>query len=290
MAQDSNSDKPINAALIESGLQQGSLLPLLPYLVLFDPNERASSISRPITDIHQHQPKTPDVPRHAYGASVPSKAGEQLIVISQTCDIARATNIEPCVLAARVFVTGDQREIAMAQVGSVRKFMLRRTDDKRAMIVDLTSTVLIEKPVLRGLKHEFGPPDAATARAFRRWVGERFSRPDFPDGFVAAVIDPIGARLQEISAAGDPRLYALERVLLRTPMPDDAEPFPVNVVALIPPESDTSTLRTDLLSLLLDLSRAVDRKRALEPRLDVRSLDEFSATQLLSTESFPLGG
>jgi hypothetical protein len=289
LAPGTSSDKPINEELIESGLRQGSLLPLLPYLVLFDPNERTSSISRPITDIHSHQPKNPEVPKHAYGASVPSKTGERLIVISQTCDIARPTSTEPCVLAARVFVTGDPKEIAIAQA-SVRKFMLRRIDEKRAMIVDLTAIVQIEKPVLRGLQHEFGPLDSSVERTFRRWIGQRFARPDFPDGFVTAVLDPIASRLEELAAAGDKRLYALDRVLFRTPMPEDVEPFPVDVIVLIPSENDGVALRTDLTSLVLDLFKAIDRQRTHEPQLDVRVLGDFSAAELLSTEAFPIGG
>jgi hypothetical protein len=73
-------------------------------------------------------------------------------------------------------------------------------------------------------------------------------------------------------------------------MPEDVEPFPVDVIVLIPSENDGVALRTDLTSLVLDLFKAIDRQRTHEPQLDVRVLGDFSAAELLSTEAFPIGG
>lgn len=130
--------------------------------------------------------------------------GDQLVVVSQICDIVRNPEVEPYVEAARAFWTTDRTVIRNAKTNSVRSFCLQRgvTEDGqgRGLIVDATFRIYVRKQDLLHLTSNPGlDADDKQGRArFRQWLGARYNRQPIPDHLVDAVQRPVVDGLKKL--------------------------------------------------------------------------------------------
>lgn len=284
----SSSDN-IGEQLIAAGWRQGSLLPALSHAAIFLPGSPASSTSRSVRTPTSVEPAPNEVEsiRHAV-AIQPQRSAYRFVVISQTCDIARESDTEPFVDVAVAQFANERR--AKEARSSVRLFLL---DESRYLIVNACYLAQVEKPLLLSLKPEQGPPDDETARRFRFWLGDRRSRPAFPDGFIKAVRDPMRARLRELREQGSPLITIQNRIRdVRTLMPPDMVPYPVQIVVLLDATDEAAEERAfkdGALALFGELLKVLDPDQTHKPQLAVALMNEMPVNEYLASEPLDFG-
>lgn len=207
--------RDLGKELEKAGWQQGVLLPAQSSAVLFHLDEPLTKIARRAKSEAEaeYQSKTAPgkvpPPRHAIGHGASHKAGDQLVVISQTCDIVKSQTVEPVVWAIRAFKTDNSAVLKQAGGNSKRQFLL---DESRGLVVEMSDMTAIEKPVLIELTPSVGAPDEATRRRFANWLADRFSRVPQDTPVVKAVIKPILDNLRNLQSQNDPDLWVLEHL------------------------------------------------------------------------------
>lgn len=286
MVPPSSSDN-IGDDLIAQGWKQGSLLPALAHLVLFDPDHPfAPALKKQAT----FQPVTPpaETPRFAYCGLFPPPDYRQ-VLISQTCDIARPMNIEPMVVAARAQIVKAGPRLEEAK-SSVRFFLL---NESTGLVVDISYLTQIEKPLLLTLgSPEFGPTDEEVAREFRYWIGNRFSRPAFPQPFVDAVSGRIRDRMRELIRERSPLIEVRKYIIdVRTVMPPAVPPYDSEIVVLLTPtESDVEeqAFKTGVAALFGELMKGIDKGDASGVTVVPLLANEWSVAEYLATEPLDL--
>ncbi len=225
-------DPSLGQRLVDAGWKQGVLLPPVSSTVVFLPGHALTGIAKRARDIPPADTTTiPNSPSHSVASGIPRKT-DAFVVISQACDIARAENDEPTVLAMRVYTTDNDRTLSAAASNSARTFLL---DPDRRLIVDATTLSVIEKPVLATVTPRPGAPNASIERRFARWVAARFSRYAFPDPIVAAVTRPILDGLRGLQQAGSLDLAALDPLEeIRVAPVDGSPPYDVSLLFIVP--------------------------------------------------------
>ena len=227
-------DTPLGQRLVDVGWKQGVLLPPVSSSIVFLPSHALTGIARRAKDSPPADTaNVADSPPHSVASGILRKT-DAFVVISQTCDIVRAENDEPTVLAMRVYTTANDCTLTAAASNSARIFLL---DPNRRLVVDATVLSVIEKPVLATVTPRPGAPNASVERRFARWVAARFSRYAFPDPIVAAVTKPILDGLRGLQQAASLDLTALDPLEEIRVAPTDGDP-PYDVSLLfIAPES-----------------------------------------------------
>jgi hypothetical protein len=279
----SSSDN-IGEQLIEAGWRQGSLLPALAHLVLFHPDHPFSRTSKAQKSFQSIAVPVADVPRYAYGA-VAAEKGRQFVIISQTCDIARG-DIEPFVTVALAQHIKHSENTLKEARSSVRKFLL---NEQTGLVVDLRYIVQIEKPLLLSVKNpEYGPLSDEVARNFRYWLGDRYSRPPYPDGYIKAVRDPMRSRMRELVLESNELTYVRKHIReVRTVMPLDIKPYPVELVVLLDPTDDLAeenAFKTGASALFGELIKSIDAGSTKLPSIVPLLANEWSVSEYWATE------
>jgi hypothetical protein len=214
----------VGATLIGRGWRQGRLLPSVghAWFELADAGEWAVRTRAP-------------------------EPGERLVVVSQECDIAAAS--EPFVEAMPCSwqPKGTPAYNAGRRGNSGRSFLIRRTTDADGReggdVVDATRRLQIAKASLLAVMPTtvIAPNDRDTLRRFRAWLGGRYSRPALDQRIVDAVQKPI---LQGLAKLPRHSQFAEAVDLIREirffPLPDEP-PFALDLVVLV----DDEALRTD---------------------------------------------
>jgi len=223
---------PLGQRLVDAGWKQGVLLPPVSSSVVFLPSHALTGIAKRAKDSPPADTtNVADSPSHSVASGILRKT-DAFVVISQTCDIKRAENDEPTVLAMRVYTTDNDRTLSAAASNSARTFLL---DPDRRLVVDATMLSVIEKPVLETVIPRPGAPNASVERRFARWVAARFSRYAFPDPIVAAVTRPILDGLHKLQQAGGPDLTALDPLEEIHVAPTAGDPpYDVSLLFIVP--------------------------------------------------------
>jgi hypothetical protein len=282
LAEQSSSDN-VGEALIQAGWRQGSLLPALAHLVLFDPEQPITNTAKAQRDFDAIAKPNERAPRYAFGGAA-EKPAHRFIIISQTCDIAHELNVEPMVLAARVMYVRAGPVLNEAR-SSVRLFLL---NEAARLVVDLRYVVQIEKPLLLKIVPERGAENEDVERRFRHWLGNRFNRPAFPDDFVQLVRDPMRERMGELARTGSP-LVEVRRYLLdvRTLMPTTGPPYAVGLVALLEPTDDPAkeaALKEGAAALFGELFKGVNPNSVSSLQVQPILANEWPTSEFLATE------
>lgn len=188
---------------------------------------------------------------------------------------------------AQIVRAGPRLEEARS---SVRFFLL---NESTGLVVDISYVTQIEKPLLLALgSPEFGPADEQVAREFRYWIGNRFSRPAFPQPFVDAVSGRLRDRMQELIRERSPLIEVRKYIIdVRTVMPLTAPPYDSEIVVLLTPtESDAEekAFKTGATALFGELLKSIDRDNA--PGVSVVPLlaNEWPVAEYLATEPLDL--
>jgi len=172
----------------------------------------------------------------------PAVPDEQLIVVSQTCDIESPREL--CIEAMPCFwCPQEAREYQAARIGnSHRFFFLRerpsRDGDSEAFIVDATRRVQIDKEALL----DISPNDALSddrdlERRFRAWLGGRYSRPALDPPVVKSVVRPLVTGISRLKP-GEEGYDAIALVReIRMGWLAGAPPFDVNLLVIVEDEA-----------------------------------------------------
>jgi hypothetical protein len=170
--------------------------------------------------------------------TAPLDENDQLVIVSQPCDITRSPEQEPWVEALRAYWTQDRSIIGEAGRNSIRRFLLqrrRRADGtEEGLIVDATARVRIDKAALLSVTPVWGfaENDTLRPRLFRKWLGERFHRPAVDDRLVQAVQQPVAKAVAKLAARDDRRriLASIREILYF--VHNDAAPYEIEMLFL----------------------------------------------------------
>ncbi len=174
--------------------EQGSLLPdntgVLP-LQWVHPDHPTSRAARGfVTQVRRQGAPIGPAPM-----TVPSKQGDRLLVITQSCDIAKRPEDLPQIEVARVFSTRNPRMVAQAQdFGSARYFRVNDSDNEGAWVLDYGWRALLDKGFLSAVRPDNGLLDALSPerrKILARWLGQRYSRAAVPDDDYPIVTQPV---------------------------------------------------------------------------------------------------
>ena len=228
------------------------------------------------------------MPPHHIGSGVRSKNSERLVIVSQTCDIARDTTVEPTVLAARAFYTGNQSQIALAR-NSTRYFVL---EDELGLIVDMTEMSIIEKPLLARIVPQQPNASEAKLREFALWLGDRFSRPAYSDDFHKYILKPFYSNIEAMVKAGDPRTLFLQSrgIALRIVPPSETAPFDLRIFALMPADDpEGNALELGLIKAIAEIQPEIfagidARYLGDAPSITPIRFDQISAQEFLDLD------
>jgi hypothetical protein len=165
--------------------EQGSLLPadagVLPLQWCHPANPQLKA-SRSALKVAKQKGNEPTEP---FMVGIPAKQGDRMMLITQTCDIAKAPTELPQVEVARVFTTTKEKVKAQAQnFGSARYFRVNASDEPVALILDYGHRALLDKGFLGAVA-----PDNTLVQGWvanqrerlGRWLGRRYDRPAIPD-------------------------------------------------------------------------------------------------------------
>lgn len=166
--------------------------------------------------------------------------GEQLIVVSQACDIDSST--EPFIEAMPCsWERKGSPKFEGARVGNSGRFFLVRKEpsnlgEEGGLVVDATRRVQVAKESLEGLTPT-PPVDQERlgefAERFRPWLGGRYSRPALATPVVEAVQKPIVEAIRALRANHD--LYQAPELVREVRMhPVNGEPpYVVDLIVLV---------------------------------------------------------
>ena len=171
-----------------------------------------------------------------------------LVIVSQACDIQKASDKEPYVEAVRAYWTSDRDIIHQSKRNSVYYFPIkeRTTSDqiREMLIVDLRARLLIKKEALLRCCpiSYFNSDDAAIARHFRQWLGRRYLRQALANEIVMAVQQPVVKAIRQLPAK-DPLHNTLDNLReIRFFLLNDAAPYEIEMLFLFDGDSENSPL------------------------------------------------
>lgn len=282
MAEDS-----VEKSLDLLGWRQGSLLPLLSFNFDFDESFPETPISQASIKAGTSTKVQPPngVPPHGVASGLPSSKTKDrwLIIISQTCDLAKPATAEPYALAAYAFLTSHDRIITAAQRDSTNQFALNIDS---GLIVDCRTVVVIEKGFLRTLRPTDPGASEEQIRRFARWLGNRFSRPAHPDIFVGSVGHPIRDLFRELRDKNDDLAAVFSGLRqLRVNIPSDDKPFDVSLY-LVLDDKYTDAIPEDLEVRIAELCGRVEARVTNISRFRwyALTLEQMSAKVWLDTD------
>lgn len=232
-------DNMLGERLYNAGWSQGTLLPVLPWSVIYHVDDPLNKISRTAKrqgsiTINRRDALT------AAGLSLTNigvaygitRSSDYLVIASQDCDIVSKLSEEPNVVAMRAFITDNENILRYADGNSAHYFLL---DYNRRLVAESSIMVMIEKPVLVNFTPELGVLDITTKERFARWVAHRFNRVAFPENVVGAVIQPILDNFSKMREDNDPDLSALDIVReVRLGKIVGSPPYDVRLLFIIP--------------------------------------------------------
>jgi hypothetical protein len=285
-------DEFLGKQLYDAGWKQGTLLPVLPWSVIYNVNDPITKIAKTAKQKMDNQTrrKLETTPIEATSlpyaiASDVSRLKDYLVLISQDCDIVKAPNQIPTIFAMRAFVTDNGQIRRAAASNSTQYFLL---DEKQGLVVDATIIVPIEKPVLTNFTPQAGAPNDNIKRLFAKWVAHCFNRPAFPDEVVKAVIAPILNSLRMMQAENDPDLEVLDLVkeVRIAPLVGDT-PYKVNML-FITSEEGLPDKGVALARFVGRLQEWFDPEAASLVAWDASHLYEISAGDYIDTQQIYL--
>ncbi len=279
-------DLLLGRRLIDAGWDQGVLLPALSWSVVFHRED-------PITALARKSLKDP-VAAHA-AAMAPHVLGsgtmsvtDRLVVASQACDIVKSLDVEPTVMAMRVFETTKERILKAAARNSSYHFLL---DPDRGLVVDARVLTLIEKPLLATLTPAPGAPDADMRRRFARWLARRYNRPALDDTIVKAVVAPILEHLRALQEAGDAVIDVLDELQeVRLVPPVGPLPYAVRLLFVLPDRGGArrEVIIAELAALVGQMRDWFDPASARLDGWDAAELYEITAGDYMDTDELLL--
>lgn len=285
-------DGNLGKRLFEAGWRQGTLLPALPYSVVYHTDNPLNKIAKTankqaIAERNRRGKETStniDLPTHGVANGITRKE-DFLVVVSQDCDIVSNFSEEPNIVTMRAFITDNKQVLKYASSNSSHYFLL---DYTRGLVAESSILALIEKPVLGSFNPEPGAKDELTRSRFARWAAHRFDRYAFPDDIIGAVIKPILDNLSKLQASNSPYLAALDAVReVRLAKIMGEPPYEVNLLFIIP-ESGLTDKGIGLASLVAQMKEWFNPLAARLVSWDARHLYEVTVGDYLDTQQIYL--
>ncbi len=159
--------------------------------------------------------------------------GDQLVVVSQDCDIYASAKSEPRIEAISVRWTSNASEIHTARKGNSARLFLLREDGGKGLVADARRRVQLDKVALFGTAFKPALADARSCMRFANWVAGRYNRPAIPNDLVDAVQKPIVTAVDELARKDAPLLRVLENVAEIRFAVGDTRPWTVHLVVMV---------------------------------------------------------
>jgi hypothetical protein len=198
----SDEPKEVTRAALEATLwQQGSLLPssvATPPILWAHPTSQGVKAARSAikAEARQREVTVPLVAQRQF------RQGEQLVVISQTCDILKPPDQLPQVEAALATTTSNSAVITDAlDLGSARFRLMREHADGTALVLDYAWRTFLDKGFLLECEPDNSIVDSfsdGARKTLARWLARRYGRPVLSDKDVAEVADPVRDRWKQL--------------------------------------------------------------------------------------------
>lgn len=188
----------------------------------------------------------------------PVSSDDQLVIVTQTCDILADINTEPNVEALACITNSDKGWVNNIDRNSHRYFLI---DPASGLVALAQRRLQIAKPVLTLLRPNPWPSDALRFKRFVRWLARRYDRPALPDILVAELQKPITDALRKMDKRSPDVGAAFNRAVhdLRALLPRREEPpFEIELLLLVRPDQ-LSRDEADAIDIALaNISSAVD--------------------------------
>lgn len=139
-----------------------------------------------------------------------AKTKEQLILISQACDIKASPKDEPTVEALICEVFKNRNFITKIDRNSARWFVV---DPINGLVANAKYRIQISKTLLATVGPNPWPSDKQRRRRFRQWLARRYNRPETPDSLVEAFEWPLKQALTELEQRSPAILAAFNKVI-----------------------------------------------------------------------------
>jgi hypothetical protein len=159
--------------------------------------------------------------------------GDQLVVVSQDCDIYAAAKSEPRIEAIAARWTSNTSEIHTARKGNSARLFLLREDSGKGLVADARRRVQLEKVALLGAAFEPALADERSRMRFANWVAGRYNRPAIPNELVDAVQKPIVTAVDELLKKDAPLLRVLEKVAEIRFAVGETRPWTIHLVVMV---------------------------------------------------------
>ena len=219
--------------------------------------------------------------------SCPSDVRNQVVVVSQTCDILADADDEPWVEVMRLFRASPGFMERLTYGNSARVFCV---DADARLIAQAQHRTRLDKGVLLSRQAPLAvlPRGEWLRERFRLWLGRRFTRPALPDDLDRGFRVVLEGMLRAPDATGKARAAAYNACSeVRHRVVGARAPYRVDLVFLTlePPSPD---LRAAAYSLIDDLAATLDPHVVSDLSGEMVSYSEISAQDYLATQPFHL--
>ena len=219
---------------------------------------------------------------------------DQLVVISQVCDIQKAPDKEPHVEAAQAFWTSDRNIIHQAKRNSVYYFPITErttsSNGKEALIIDLRRRLLIDKEALLQCDPVcfFDGENTAIPRRFRWWLGRRYHRQALSNELVTAIQQPVVEAIRRLKPT-DPLQDTLDNLReIRFVLVNETAPYQVGMLFLYDVDSQTPPPTYEEAANLGDWMDTVLKRKVMSYTWNMGSTDEISLRDYENTYELAL--
>jgi hypothetical protein len=276
-----SSDGEPGPKLIEMGWRMGSLMPPLVRGIV-------RSSATPPANGEFHGRSQDGSPPHVLTYEFSGPPGSFLVVSSQTCDIARAVNLEPVVEAMRVQVV-TKKSVLDEMRRSERRFVL---DADRGFVASAPIKTYVDKAFLLEITPIDGCKDEETRRSFATWLAMRSLRAAHPDEFVSHIRRPLLEKLKDLRLARDVRMVSVDACRLRVFPPDTDDsppPYEVELYFVLPDSAmvgteDAARILSDIASVVTELRSALDGRFFSVFSWHANPLNEMTAQDFIDTD------
>ncbi len=234
------------------------------------------------------EPVDPSGDGNTQGGERRIKGDEELILVSQDCDIRAAPYKEKYVEA--LVCKADQRLAPRVGPNSASWFVV---DSRRGLIAVAAHRIVVEKAALLPLEPRPWSGTSERLGHFTRWLGKRYDRPAIPDELYEIFQRPVEALLNNLRTEAPEIGSAFTRSVheLRVSMPTRQEPpFDVELTFLVCGDGVTIE-ESDAIDRVAEVirngltSREVDLREIL-----IRTEDELSMQQYFNSRPLFLEG
>lgn len=211
------------------------------------------------------------------------KAKEQLVLITQDCDIVARDNDEPYV-EALICAVDKPTQAARIDRNSARYFLV---DPATNLVARAKYRITIDKHALQTVNCSPWPSSPERLERFIRWLARRYDRPAIPDALYEAYQHPIEAALTSIDTQTPHVGTAFSRAVyeIRINLPErERPPFSLQLIFMTKQNDITNEEADALFAVWEAIQNQIDPNVVtLDPELRLLTAEDISLAEYLAT-------